>query len=61
MGPICNPRWEQKRNEGYVIVSSDQAATKLKRCEYVILVTQCVIDLIRYIRGQLSLAPYGIY
>jgi hypothetical protein len=21
MGPICNPRWEQKRTEGYVIVS----------------------------------------
>ena len=22
MGPICNPRWKQKRTEGYVIVSS---------------------------------------
>ena len=22
MGPIRNPRWEQKRTEGYVIVSS---------------------------------------
>ncbi len=23
MGPIRNPRWEQKRTEGYVIVSSE--------------------------------------
>jgi hypothetical protein len=25
MGPIRNPRWEQKRTEGYVIVSSVSA------------------------------------
>jgi hypothetical protein len=23
MGPIRNPRWEQKRTEGYVIVSNN--------------------------------------
>jgi hypothetical protein len=31
MGPIRNPRWEQKRIEGYVIVSSlKRASTKVK-------------------------------
>ena len=28
MGPIRNPRWEQKRTEGYVIVSSGTVALK---------------------------------
>jgi hypothetical protein len=28
MGPIRNPRWEQKRTEGYVIVSNMQQDNK---------------------------------
>ena len=30
MGPILNPRWEQKRTEGYVIVSRHAGTTKKK-------------------------------
>ena len=29
LGPIRNPRWEQKRTEGYVIVSSHRPAASL--------------------------------
>jgi hypothetical protein len=31
MGPIRNPRWEQKRTEGYVIVSSVWRILYLKK------------------------------
>jgi hypothetical protein len=31
MGPIRNPRWEQKRTEGYVIVSSVRRILYLKK------------------------------
>ena len=31
MGPIRNPRWEQKRTEGYVIVSSVWQILYLKK------------------------------
>ena len=31
MGPIRNPRWEQKRTEGYVIVSSRYPALPFSR------------------------------
>ena len=31
MGPMCNPRWEQKRTEGYVIVSSVWRILYLKK------------------------------
>ena len=30
MGPIRNPRWEQKRTEGYVIVPNMTGATRRK-------------------------------
>ena len=33
MGPIRNPRWEQKRTEGYVIVSRDRRCMTCKNME----------------------------
>jgi hypothetical protein len=34
MGPIRNPRWEQKRTEGYVIVSTHEQALQHPKYEY---------------------------
>ena len=34
MGPIRNPRWEQKRTEGYVIVSNFPHVNKMPTLTY---------------------------
>ena len=33
MGPIRNPRWEQKRTEGYVIVSNENVVPSKDKLE----------------------------